>query len=115
MGSLFDPGGARVSELVARDSPITSDEVERQRQAEDDSLDTDLDETDPVDMDTNNATGEGDSMDTGSEDERSGEDTLEKRELDDIELEREKELNEKSLDDIEVNIVPGQPAPPLLN
>lgn len=107
VGSMFDPGGARASELVSRDDPVATDELERQRQ---ESL-GDATEESEDDMDSDIEDSE---SDDSSEDEEMDLDDLENRKLDDIELDREKELEEKSLDDIEVNIIPGRPIPPVL-
>lgn len=102
VGSLFDPGGAKASSLVARDTPSDIDELERERQKArgKSALDGDPDEMD--------------SPEPEREEERDREMELRDRELDDIEEGKENELREKNLDDININVVPGQPMPPVL-
>lgn len=110
VGSFFDPGGARTSELASRDSPITSSELERQSQessGEEEESD-DIESLEAEDSDSSDASDdEPDDLDLE-------ESELDNRKLEDIELEREKELKGKSLDDIEVSIIPSQPVPPSL-
>ncbi|MFK8111035.1 MAG: hypothetical protein AB8B91_02470 [Rubripirellula sp.] len=115
VGSLFDPGGARSSELVSRDTPEHPDMLERQRQDErSDETDEEkklrqeeeareLEESDPDD----------EPQDTEADIERK-EDELRNKKLEDIELEDEDEMRKKTLDEINIRIVPGQPTPPII-
>ncbi len=108
VGSIFDPGGARSSELVSRDQPDRPDERERQRQTEEGSDSS-------LYGDSEDGRSQQDDEDSSQEKSlQERRDELRERSLDDIEIEGEKELREQSVDDIEVKIVPGQPAPPVL-
>lgn len=103
VGSIFDPGGAKASELVSRDTPPDTNELERQRQEGIYSLDDrDLGipgDEEPMEED---------------DDATDRENELRDRTLDDIEGENEDELRKKNLDDINVRLIPGQPMPPVL-
>jgi hypothetical protein len=102
VGSIFDPGGAKTSDLVSRDTPTDPDELERVRQKArgagkgPDPNDRKMDETDDVP----------DVKDEG--------DDLRNRSLEDIEDDGNNELREKDLRDIDVHIIPGRQLPPLL-
>ena len=88
VGSIFDPAGAKASELVDRDAPEKPDALERARQGLKDDTDEQDAETEP------------ESSDQADEVERDME-------------EKANELRELDLDDI--NVVPGGQAPPSLN
>jgi hypothetical protein len=98
VGSLFDPAGARVAELVERDEPPKPDILERQRQ---ESRDDEKD--DPEAMDDESKPDEEPKEDT--EDKL---DELRDKQLDDIEQEMEEELRKKSIEDINIRLIPRQ-------
>ena len=118
VGSMFDPGGARASNLVSRDRPPQPDELERRRQSEEGSagVDSGFDENDPDlfgdrdadDRDDKSSRGDGSSAERDRDfEEPAADDPLE------LELERRrKELEEMDLQDIRV--IPGKPLPPIL-
>ncbi|MGB7327369.1 MAG: hypothetical protein WBD31_21010 [Rubripirellula sp.] len=101
VGSVFDPGGAKMSELVNRDDPSQPDEIIRELQSQKKKA---ADSDDEMDDDSN---------DSGDADEPKSKepnvDRLRDRKLEDIENEDEERLRNKSLDDIEVRIIPGRP------
>ncbi|TWU55040.1 hypothetical protein [Rubripirellula reticaptiva] len=96
VGSVFDPGGAKLSELVNRDDPSQPDEIIRELQSQKKKA---ADEDD-------------DPRDSGEANEPKSKepnvDRLRDRKLEDIENEDEERLRNKSLDDIEVRIIPGR-------
>lgn len=94
VGSIFDPGGGRASDLVSRDEPDSPDEIQRELQKDKPNI------GDPDD----------DPMDEGLDDESETPktDRLRDRKLEDIENDAEDNLRGKSLDDIEVRIIPGR-------
>lgn len=104
VGSVFDPGGAKVSSLVDRDEPESQTDIERKRQGERDSDDEtpESDEETPDDGDEPSEDDDADSL-------REKAKELRDQELDDIESDREDELRKKGLDDIEVRIIKGTP------
>jgi hypothetical protein len=101
VGSIFDPGGAKTSDLVPRDDPADTDVLERLRQQGRVPR-----VPDPEDL-------RGDDADTepGGKDPR---DDLRDRGLDDIDDDNGDELRNKDLRDIEVKVIPGNQVPPLL-
>ena len=108
VGSLFDPAGARASELVPREAPASPDEIVREQQAENESDD------DPKGMEDRDE--DSDDADEGEPEEseqdfRDKIEELRNRKLDDIEEEMEDQLREKGIDDIEVKSIPRKPAP----
>jgi len=106
VGSVFDPGGAKASELVARDTPPKPDELERERQeARGDKI---------SDPDRGDEKEESEPKPDDKRDFESKEDELRKRKLEDIEEEKEDELRKKELDNINIRLIPGQPMPPVL-
>ena len=111
VGSLFDPGGARASNLVNRDLPPQPDELERMRQSEQD--DGSADQMDDNDLDL--FRGKGDTEDSNDDD---------SAELDmeadlstgDDDLDQELERRRRELDDMElqdIHVIPGEPLPPI--
>lgn len=109
VGSIFDPGGAQASDLVRRDSAITPDELERNRQlsegGETQNFDSSQDE--PADGDSGSempdeSTEQENPIDPEAEFERR------KQEL------RERGNKELGETELEAKVVPGQLAPPLL-
>ncbi|TWU48779.1 hypothetical protein Poly51_46820 [Rubripirellula tenax] len=103
VGSVFDPGGAKLASLIDREGPDQPDEIIRRLETErsgDSDLDPGMDDED----------GDSDAADDSStKDSRAKEaDRLKDRKLEDIEDENEDELRKKSLDDIEVRIIPGR-------
>jgi hypothetical protein len=106
VGSLFDPGGAKSSELVPRDAPPKPDELERQRQEEEG------DKAYDPDRDRERQESQPETDDEG--DFESKADELRDRKLEDIEEEKEDELRERDLDDINIRLIPDQPMPPVL-
>ena len=104
VGSLFDPAGGRASELVSRDAPEAPDAIERKRQGEKGDGSSILGPPE----DGESKTDEGDiNLDEKPDD-------LRDRKLEDIEEEQEEKLRGRTLDEIDVKIVPGQPLPPVL-
>ncbi len=97
VGSLFDPGGAKASDLVDRDEPSQPDEIIRELQ-KDKKSQSDPDEV-PEDRD-----GDADSIEPDDDKPKN----LRDRKLEDVENLDEEKLREKSLDDIEVRIIPGR-------
>lgn len=97
VGSVFDPGGAKTSELVPRDTPTHADELERLRQR--DRIPRLLQPEEEAEE--------------KSEGEQPRED-LRQRSLEDMQDENENELRKKELRDIEVKVIPGQPIPPMV-
>lgn len=95
VGSIFDPGGARAAELVSRDEPDSPDVIQRRLQGERYGDENDPDE----DRDAESSDG---SFDIPKLDD------LRDRKLDDIENDAEDKIRGKSLDDIEVRIIPGR-------
>ena len=103
VGSIFDPGGVKTSELVARDAPADPDELERMRQESfgsgaynpqsDPDQDSDSKPDDEGELEKND---------------------LRDRSLDDFDEEMDDDLRGKGVDDIDVRIIPGQPMPPVL-
>lgn len=111
VGSMFDPAGARAATLVSRDTPLDSDVIERQRQEQRDDGGTDL--QDPDEMDEDRELEEPDSDDS-REGAQEREDELRQKKLEDIEFDGEDEMRNKSLDEINIRIIPGQPLPPIM-
>ena len=105
VGSLFDPAGVQSSALTEREEPPTPDLLERQRQelrdggfnAPDRQSDMDSSESD-ADLPP--------SLDRAKE--------LRERKLDDIQEEKEDALRGRNLDDININVIPRELAPPNL-
>lgn len=93
VGSIFDPGGGRAAELVSRDTPDSPDEIQRELQKDKPSI------GDP------NEDREGSYDDAGDQPKT---DNLRDRKLEDIENDAEEGIRGKSLDDIEVRIIPGR-------
>ncbi|NND96303.1 MAG: hypothetical protein HKN47_03110 [Pirellulaceae bacterium] len=111
VGSLFDPAGARASELVSREAPITADELERSRREEEDKADRPSDETDDEDPESSASD---DPMDLGP-DQNDGTPNLDPSDdsPSDPELEdRKRKLRDQDLEDIK--IIPGDALPPLM-
>lgn len=106
VGSLFDPAGAKAFDLAARDEPEGEAEHDRQNYKERGSRVTDPDETDD----------ETDSSDGRLEEDklRDREDELRDRKLEDIDNPMEQEQRERQLDEIDVRIIRGSAAPPIL-
>ena len=111
VGSVFDPGGAKVATLVDKTAPENPDQIERSRQ---DSIAGEEDPNTEPDDDGENENGEDENNDPKSESMKERERKLREKELDDVESDAESELREKTLDDIEVRIIPGR-APLMIN
>ncbi|MGB7344843.1 MAG: hypothetical protein WBD20_11550 [Pirellulaceae bacterium] len=106
VASLFDPAGAKSSELVSRDNAVTQDELERRRR---DNESTNDDKSSDEDLP------DGDSQGTSPENGSGNDDTpnLDPDEDLDPELRRRmEELRDQDLDD--VKIIPGDALPPML-
>ncbi|QDT04183.1 hypothetical protein K227x_25720 [Rubripirellula lacrimiformis] len=106
VGSVFDPGGAKMAALTNRDEPDHPDEIIRERQQlkkQQRGDDGDMQENENWDEDGPN-----------TDDEEPRRPYLRDRTLDDIETPNEDTLRQKSLDDIEVRIIPGR-APVMVN
>lgn len=103
VGSVFDPGGAKSAQLVDKTMPEAPDQIERNLQEARQSDDPDMDPQTP---------------DSDDEAERESlkdrEKELREKGLDDIESDATEELRSKELDDIEVRIIPGR-APVLID
>jgi len=99
VGSIFDPAGAKTTELVPRNSPASADELERIRQKDRVPQVIGPDDQMPDD----------ESIPPKS---REDEDDLRQRSLDDMQEDTENELQRKELKDI--NVVPGEQMPPML-
>lgn len=110
VGSLFDPAGAKAFDLASRDEPDGADQLERERYKARGSGVKDPDELDEESED------ESDSIDDSLEEKRlrDREDELRERKLEDIENPKEQEQREKELDEIDVRVIRGAPAPPIL-
>lgn len=106
VGSIFDPAGAKTSELVSRDTPPDPDELERQRQ---ESRGSGISDAQPREKEGDTDTEPGDQRDKENKS-----DELRERKLDDIEEKRENELRSKELEDIKVHLIPGEPIPPVV-
>ena len=105
VGSVFDPGGAKVSSLVDRDAPESQTEIERKRQGERDSDDDTPERDEETPEENDNEPSDDDEADSLQDKAKE----LRDKELDDIEGDREDELRKKGLDDIEVRIIKGKP------
>ena len=108
VGSLFDPAGARASELVARDSTISQDELERSRQEPNPKRPDELDDLDSEDSDSADEQSPDDNDSNESDPESLDPDVKEKME----EL-RNEELGESGELE-EARVMPGETAPPML-
>ena len=97
VGSIFDPGGARNSELVSRDLPLSPDEKERAKRSGDE--DRPLEETDGVDP---KSSSKSDSMNLDNEDSDGSQ-------YDEEMQRKEQELRDLDLD--EIRILRGRPEP----
>ena len=92
VGSIFDPGGAKVATLVDREDPPTPDFIERMKQSGESPLDPDRDPESSEQSPSNNFQ------------EIDPTDELMRRELDDIEEEADAELRQRQLDQIEIRV-----------
>lgn len=101
VGSLFDPGGAKTSELVSRDTPTDPDELERARQKARAGEGSDVEDRKEQDSEV-----KPDLEEKGND--------LRDRKLEDIDDREGDELRKKDLQDIDVHIIPGEQLPPLL-
>ena len=108
VGSLFDPAGAKASELVSRDTPISADELERSRH---DGSNTPKYSEDEDDSSKDTQEDSSDNDESQGDDNRNGDSTEDGESTDSDIEERKRKLREK---DLEVKIVPGDPLPPLL-
>jgi hypothetical protein len=110
VGSLFDPAGAKAFDLASRDEPEGADELERERYKARGSAVKDPDETEEE------LERESESIDDSLEEQklRDREDELRDRKLEDIDNPKEKEQQQKELDEIDVRVIQGAPAPPIL-
>lgn len=109
VGSLFDPAGAKAFDLASRDEPAGADQLERERYKARGSAVKDPDEADEE------SERESDSIDDRLEEEklRDREDELNEMNLEDIENPTEQEQQQKELDEIDVRVIHGAPAPPI--
>ncbi len=101
VGSTFDPGGAKLANLVNRDVPSQPDEIVRELQSEKRTRDGSDD--DEMNEEENNF-----DRDPTPQSPNLRPDTMRDRKLEDIENDDEDRLREKNLDDIEVRIIPGR-------
>lgn len=99
VGSVFDPGGAKMATLVNREEPDSVDEITREVQSA-------RDKTQDPDRDPDRRGEDEDSMDL-DDDTDPGKD-FENRDLDDIENDAEERLRGRDLEDIEVRLIPGR-------
>ena len=103
VGSVFDPAGARGSQLQPRNIPEAVEDVEPEEQTPDEDI-----FADPTDDTATDRQDDGDGAEGAD-----GSDDLEG--LDDLEDERTEELKDLDLDDIEVRAVPEVVRPPRLD
>lgn len=92
VGSVFDPGGAKVAALVEREDPLKPDVMERMKQSAEGTLDPDRQPGFEGDASTEQFK----EMDPTPE--------LMDKNLEDIEEEQEGDLRERRLEDIEIRI-----------
>ena len=104
VGSVFDPGGAKASSLVSRDTPPKPDALERER------LDTQGDKLPDPDREDPGAEDEPQNQDERDFDSKA--DELRNLELDDIDTDDAGDLQNKTLD--QIRLIPGKPAPPTI-
>lgn len=107
VGSMFDPAGARAFDLASREQPQDISAQERKRYLEEtDGIDRSEDE----DLDDESSDADDEQADRLRERQRN----LRDRDLDDIENPKEQEQQKKKLDEIDVKVIRGTPAPPSL-
>ncbi len=103
VGSVFDPAGAKVAVLSARETPHSEDEIERARpenQEDPDDRDDELEREDEDDPD----------LDRPDDEESNGKgEDWDGRDLEDLDNDDADSLEDLKLEDIEVRIVPGKP------
>lgn len=92
VGSVFDPGGAKVAALVEREDPLTPDVMERMKQSAEGTQDPDR----QPDFEGDSSSEEFEEMDPTPE--------LMDKNLEDIEEEQDSDLRERRLEDIEIRI-----------
>ena len=92
VGSVFDPGGAKVAALVEREDPPTPDVMERMKQSAEGTQDPDR----LPDFEGDSSSEEFEEMDPTPE--------LMDKNLEDIEEEQDSDLRERRLEDIEIRI-----------
>jgi len=105
VGSLFDPAGGKAPNLTSRDQPEHADQLERHRYKAKGSGVRDPEETEetvPEDSKTN------------EERFRERQNELRDLELHEIDSPKEREQQQKRLEEIGVRVIKGEPAPPLL-
>ena len=105
VGSVYDPAGAKSFDLVSRNQPEDADQIDRKRYQAQGSGVTDP-EQEPDQADDDEA--------MGDDQESLQEGDLGDRELEDIEVPREQQQQQRELDEIDVRILQGTPSPPLL-
>ncbi len=106
VGSIFDPAGAKAFDLAARNQPEDADQLERLRyKARGGGV------QDPEDLQDAETEDAQDGRQQRNLQDRQNE--LRDRQLEDIENPLEEEQQQKSLDQIDVRVIPGPPAPPL--
>jgi len=106
VGSVFDPAGAKTAELVPREAPEKPDERQRQQRSESQSDDPSMQDQYEADRDRQ--------VDPDRLDLQEKMDQLRNKELEDIKEDREQELRNRTPDDIDVRVIPGEPVPPAL-
>ena len=92
VGSVFDPGGAKVAALVEREDPPTPDVMERMKQSAEGTQDPDR----QPGFEGDSSSEEFEEMDPTPE--------LMEKNLEDIEEEQDSDLRERRLEDIEIRI-----------
>ena len=92
VGSVFDPGGAKVAALVEREDPLTPDVMERMKQSAEGTQDPDR----QPGFEGDSSSEEFEEMDPTPE--------LMDKNLEDIEQEQDSDLRERRLEDIEIRI-----------
>ncbi len=106
VGSVFDPAGAKTAELVPRETPGKPDARQRQQRSESSSGEQSMQDEYEAERDRQV---DPEKMDLQEKMER-----LRQKDLDSIKDDREEELRQRTPDDINVNVIPGEPLPPVL-
>ena len=107
VGSLFDPAGGLAYDLASRDQPESADELERRRyEMRDDDDDSEKPEEDePAEIVPTTPEEEEDRL-------RQRQEELRDRKLEDIEVPEDQ--FDKQLEEINRRVIPGEPTPPIL-
>ncbi len=110
VGSLFDPAGAKSFDLASREQPEAADQLERKRNKAKGGGVNDPEEAGEGDKDLQ----QDQEQDQSKGSLKDLENEFRDKDLDDIENPKEKEQQERELDEIDVRILKGDSAPPVL-